>query len=96
MVKLQKRLARKRYLNSKRVYEYERISLHIPKEFHEAIKPYLEEDLCKGETSALKEVRTVLLRLDIKKMENVDFLVAVSILASRRLALLGRCRRCLL
>jgi CO dehydrogenase/acetyl-CoA synthase beta subunit len=45
MVKLQKRLARKRYLNSKRVYEYERISLHIPKEFHEAIKPYLEEDL---------------------------------------------------
>lgn len=45
MVRLQKRLARKRYLNSKRVYEYERISLHIPKKFHEAIKPYLEEDL---------------------------------------------------
>lgn len=45
MVRFQKRLARKRYLNSKRVYEYERISLHIPKEFHEAIKPYLEEDL---------------------------------------------------
>ena len=45
MVRLQKRLARKRYLKSKRVYEYERISLHIPKEFHEAIKPYLEEDL---------------------------------------------------
>ena len=45
MVRLQKRLARKRYLNSKRVYEYERISLHIPKEFHETIKPYLEEDL---------------------------------------------------
>ncbi len=45
MVRFQKRLARKRYLNSKRVYEYERISLHIPKEFHEAIKPYLKEDL---------------------------------------------------
>jgi hypothetical protein len=45
MVRLQKRLARKRYLNSKRVYEYERISLPIPKEFHEAIKPYLKEDL---------------------------------------------------
>ncbi len=45
LVRLQLRLARKRYLNSKRVYEYERISLHIPKEFHEAIKPYLEEDL---------------------------------------------------
>jgi hypothetical protein len=45
MVRFQKRLARKRYLNSKRVYEYERISLPIPKEFHEAIKPYLKEDL---------------------------------------------------
>ena len=45
MVRFQKRLARKRYLNSKRVYEYERISLHIPKKFHEEIEPYLEEDL---------------------------------------------------
>jgi CO dehydrogenase/acetyl-CoA synthase beta subunit len=45
LVRFQKRLARKRYLNSKRVYEYERISLHIPKEFHETIKPYLKEDL---------------------------------------------------
>jgi len=45
MVRLQKRLARKRYLKSKRVYEYERISLPIPKKLHEAIKPYLEKDL---------------------------------------------------
>jgi hypothetical protein len=45
LVRLQKRLARKRYLKSKRVYEYERISLHIPRKLHEAIKPYLEEDL---------------------------------------------------
>jgi len=45
LVRMQMRLARKRYLNSKRVYEYERISLHIPKEFHETIKPYLNEDL---------------------------------------------------
>jgi CO dehydrogenase/acetyl-CoA synthase beta subunit len=45
LVRFQKRLARKRYLNSKRVYEYERISLHVPKKFHETIKPYLEEDL---------------------------------------------------
>jgi len=44
-VMLQMRLARKRYLKSKRVYEYERISLHIPKKFHKAIKPYLEQDL---------------------------------------------------
>jgi hypothetical protein len=45
LVRLQKRLARKRYLNSKRVYEYERISLHIPRKLHEVIKPYLKEDL---------------------------------------------------
>jgi hypothetical protein len=38
------RLARKRYLNSKRVYEYERISLHIPREFHETVKPHLDQD----------------------------------------------------
>jgi len=45
LVRIQRRVSRKRYLNSKRVYEYERVSLHIPKKFHEAIKPYLEEDL---------------------------------------------------
>ena len=45
MVRLQKRLARKRYLNSKRMYEYERISLSIPKMFHETIQLYLEQDL---------------------------------------------------
>jgi hypothetical protein len=44
MVRLQKRLARKRYLNSKRVYEYERISLHIPRKYHELIKPFLNQD----------------------------------------------------
>lgn len=45
MARLQKRLARKRYLKSKRVYEYERISLPIPKKFHEAIKPFLEKEV---------------------------------------------------
>jgi len=27
------------------VYEYERVSLHIPRKLHEAIKPYLDQDL---------------------------------------------------
>jgi hypothetical protein len=45
LVRFQRRLGRKRYLNSKRVYEYDRISLHIPRKLHEAIKPYLKEDL---------------------------------------------------
>ena len=44
LVRLQKRLARKRYLNSKRVYEYERVSLHIPRKYHELIKPFLNQD----------------------------------------------------
>jgi hypothetical protein len=38
------RLARKRYLNSKRIYEYERVSLHIPRKHHELIKPLLNQD----------------------------------------------------
>jgi len=61
MVRLQKRLARKRYLKSKQVYEYERISLHIPKEFHEAVRPYLKEDLnltITAETGSLTIVLT--------------------------------------
>jgi hypothetical protein len=44
MVKLQFRTAKKRYLNSKRIYEYERVSLHIPRKHHESIRPLLNRD----------------------------------------------------
>jgi hypothetical protein len=44
MVRIQRRVSRKRYLNSKRVYEYERVSLHIPRKYHELIKPFLNQD----------------------------------------------------
>ena len=44
MVRIQRRVSRKRYLNSKRVYEYERVSLHIPRKCHELIKPFLNQD----------------------------------------------------
>jgi hypothetical protein len=44
MVRIQRRVSRKRYLNSKRVYEYERVSLHIPRKYHELIKPFLKQD----------------------------------------------------
>jgi hypothetical protein len=27
------------------VYEYERVSLHIPRKYHELIKPFLNQDL---------------------------------------------------
>ena len=45
LVKFQFRLAKKRYLNSKRIYEYGCVSLHIPRKFYELIKPFLKRDL---------------------------------------------------
>jgi len=45
LVKIQLRLSRKRYLGSKYVYEYERISLPIPRKFHKTVKPFLKQDL---------------------------------------------------
>jgi hypothetical protein len=44
LVRIQRRVSRKRCLNSKRVYEYERVSLHIPRRYHELIKPFLKQD----------------------------------------------------
>jgi hypothetical protein len=44
LVRIQRRVSRKRYLHSKRVYEYERVSLHIPRKYHELIKPFLKQD----------------------------------------------------
>jgi len=44
LVRIQRRVSRKRYLNSKRVYEYERVSLHIPRKYHELIKQFLKQD----------------------------------------------------
>ena len=45
MVRIQCRVSRKRYLDSKQVYEYERMSLHIPRRFHNKVKPFLKQDL---------------------------------------------------
>ena len=45
MVRLQRRLSRKRYLRSKYVYEYERLSLNIPRKYHDKVKPFLGQDL---------------------------------------------------
>ena len=45
LVRIQLRLSRKRYLESKYVYEYERISLDIPRKFHNKVKPFLKQDL---------------------------------------------------
>lgn len=45
LVRIQLRLSMKRYLGSKYVYEYERISLNIPRKFHKTVKPFLKQDL---------------------------------------------------
>ena len=44
MVKIQKRLAKKRYY-SKAEYKYPVYSLTIPKRYHELLQAFLDEDL---------------------------------------------------
>ena len=44
LVRIQRRVSKKHYLKTKRTYEYERLSLDIPKKFHEAIVPLLKQD----------------------------------------------------
>lgn len=45
MVRLQRRIAKKPYLNSKRVYRYQRVDLPIPKKYHKAISSFFKLDL---------------------------------------------------
>jgi hypothetical protein len=44
MVKIQKRLVKKRYYG-KAEYQYPVYSLTIPKEFHDLLQPFLDEEL---------------------------------------------------
>jgi len=44
VVKIQIRVSKRRYLRAKRTYEYERMSLDIPRKFHEALKPLIQQD----------------------------------------------------
>ena len=43
--RFQFRLAKKSYLRGKRVYEYGRISLNMPKKYHSLIVPLLKRDV---------------------------------------------------
>ena len=45
LVRIQCRLSKKRYLESKYTYEYERLSLDIPRKFHSKVKSFLKQDL---------------------------------------------------
>jgi hypothetical protein len=45
MVKIQRRTSKKPYLNSKRVYNYEREQVTIIKKYHPTSKPFRGQDL---------------------------------------------------
>jgi hypothetical protein len=44
LVRIQRRVSKKQYLKTKRTYEYERLSLDIPKKYHKVIEPLLKQD----------------------------------------------------
>ena len=44
MIKIQTRVSKRHYLRAKRTYEYGRMSVDIPKKFHEVLKPLLEKE----------------------------------------------------
>jgi len=44
LVRIQRRVSKKHYLKTKRTYEYERLSLDIPKKYHQTIVPLLKQD----------------------------------------------------
>jgi len=44
MTRIQRRLVKKRYYG-KAMYQYPVYSFNIPKEFHELLEPFLDEDL---------------------------------------------------
>jgi hypothetical protein len=44
LVRIQRRVSKKHYLKTKRTYEYERLSLDIPKKYHKTIAPLLKQD----------------------------------------------------
>jgi len=44
LVRIQRRVSKKRYLETKRTYEYERLSLDIPRRHHKTIALLLNQD----------------------------------------------------
>jgi hypothetical protein len=61
MVRIQQRIAKRRYLNSKRIYHYSRQSVSIIKKFHPVSAPFLKQDLDENVTvqnSSLKIMLT--------------------------------------
>jgi len=62
LVKFQVGTVRKRYLNNKRLYEYRRVSLNVPRKFHKVVEPFLGKQL-KMEISAKENVIIITLNV---------------------------------
>jgi hypothetical protein len=64
VVKIQRRIAKKSYLNKKRIYTYQRLELSIPKKFHSAISSFLKLDL---EMQLIVKGRKIFIELEDKE-----------------------------
>lgn len=69
MVRIQSRIAKKPYLNNKRVYKYIRQDLPIPKKFHTAISSFLKLDL---DMQLIVKGRKIFIELEDKE-KKTDF-----------------------
>ena len=44
-IRIQRKVSKRRYLDGKRTYTYERLYIPIPKEFHDLVEPFLNKNL---------------------------------------------------
>jgi hypothetical protein len=81
MVRIQQRIAKRRYLNSKRIYHYNRQSVSIIKKFHPVSTPFLKQDLEQNVTvqnSSLKIMLTPKNRLQNAPTQELPELVSIN------------------
>jgi hypothetical protein len=77
MVRLQFRVSKKRYLNSKRVYKYRRVSFDIPRKFHSLAAPFFKRDLemkFTAQDDSIIIVLTTKSKLLLSKVQTKEFL----------------------
>lgn len=67
MVRLQLRISKTKYLNGKHTYQYKRMSLPIPRRFHEGMESLLKRDISVNISS--DQNGDVLIRLTCPKTE---------------------------
>ena len=75
LVKLQRRTAKKPYLNNKRIYHYEREHVTIIKKYHLTSKPFREQDL---DEQVWVENGSLMIKLTPKKPSDFKWIIAVA------------------